>query len=231
MNKFIEISPKFLAAMAADGDGIPRLYFAGNWMLRRMFWQRLYVLNQLIRRRLQHCEHGLDFGGGSGVMLPNLAAQFRRVTLVDLQTRQARLVKAHYRLANVDIVEGDATRLDLSHSQFDAAIAADVLEHFPDLRMPVRALRRCLTPGGQLFTSVPTENWVYRLLRKLFGIEKPSDHYHTGYEVEAFLAANGFQRTHTVFVPAYMPMMPLFLISVWRVAGLEGSEPTPVPKE
>jgi len=216
--KFVEIPGEFLAQIADDSDRIPRLYYADNWVLRRTFWQRLHVLHRLMKRLLAEGGSGLDLGGGSGVMLPTLSAQFRRVTLVDLEATQAVLVKKHYDLANVEIVQGDISALDFSQSRFDAAIAADVLEHFQDLRVPVDVLKRWLAPHGLLFTSLPTENWVYQILRKVFGIQKPLDHYHTGYEVEDFLESNGFQRVRTVFVPFYIPVAPLFLVSAWRLA-------------
>jgi ubiquinone/menaquinone biosynthesis C-methylase UbiE len=120
-------------------------------------------------------------------------------------------------LENVEIVQGDVEQLDFSKSPFDAVVAADVLEHFRDLNVPVVALRRWLKPEGLLFTSLPTENWPYVVLRKVFGIEKPWDHYHTGYEVEAFLTANGFERVRTRCVPLYAPVVPLFLVSAWRL--------------
>jgi 2-polyprenyl-3-methyl-5-hydroxy-6-metoxy-1,4-benzoquinol methylase len=158
----------------------------------------------------------VDFGGGAGVFLPTLARLFRRVTLVDLETRQAALVQARYQLNNVTLVQGDAATLNFDGQRFDAAVAADVLEHFKDLEPPVRWLHQWLKPGGLLFTSLPTENWVYVLLRKVFGIEKPWDHYHTGAQVEAWLASHGFTRVRTTCVPLGVPLAPLFFITAWR---------------
>jgi len=48
MGKFIEIPRTYLAQIAEDSDRIPRLYYASNYLLRRMFWQRLYRLNWLV---------------------------------------------------------------------------------------------------------------------------------------------------------------------------------------
>jgi len=41
MSRFIEIPTDYLAQIAGDGDRIPRLYYADNYVLRRMFWLRL----------------------------------------------------------------------------------------------------------------------------------------------------------------------------------------------
>lgn len=215
MTQFIEIPGDYLARIADDSNRIPRLYYAGNVLLRRMFWRRLHTLHRLMQRQLAARASCVDFGGGAGVFLPTLSRVFERVTLVDLETRQAGLVKARYDLANVTIAQGDAAALDFSHAPFDAAVAADVLEHFKDLEPPVRWLRQWLKPGGMLFTSLPTENWVYVLLRKVFGVEKPWDHYHTGYEVEDWLARHGFTRVKTTCVPLGLPLAPLFLITAW----------------
>ena len=216
MRKFIEIPRPYLAQIAEDSDRIPRLYYASNYLLRRMFWQRLYRLNWLMDLTLKSRGSCLDFGGGSGVLLPTLAKAFRKVTLVDLEARQAEVIRNHYSLDNVEILQSDAAALDFRDTPFDAAVAADVLEHFEDLSVPVSLLRSWMKPGGMLFTSLPTENYVYVFLRKVFNVEKPWDHYHTGYEVEARLMESGFQRFKTSCVPLHFSIAPLFLISAWR---------------
>ena len=216
MTPLIEIAPEYLASIADDSDRIPRLYYTGNRILRRMFWQRLHFLNRMMERLQVRGGTCLDFGGGSGVFLPTLARRFDHVTLLDLEAGQARLVMEHFNLDRVNIIEQDASAMDFSKEPFDAIVAADVLEHFKDLDLPVPRLHRWLKPGGLIFTSLPTENWVYIFLRKVFGVEKPWDHYHTGYEVEAALALGGFRRVKTRCVPLHLPLAPLFLITAWR---------------
>lgn len=216
MTRLIQIPAEYLAAIAEGSDRIPRLYYARNRILRRMFWERLYCLNRLMQRVAHPAESCLDFGGGSGVFLPTLAQHYRTVTLLDLEARQARQVAKRYQLNNVNIVEGDAGTVQFTSRPFDAVVAADVLEHFQDLDLPVPRLHRWLKPGGMLFTSLPTENWVYLMLRKIFGIEKPWDHYHTGPEVEAHLSRSGFRRVKSSYVPLGLSVAPLFLITAWR---------------
>jgi len=214
---FIEIPSAFLQEIAQDSNRIPKLYYAKNPLLRKTFWLRLSVLARLIQKHQQDWGTCLDFGGGSGVMLPTLCARFASLTLVDLEASQAALVKDHFALKSVAIVQEDIASLNLGSVHFDAAVAADVLEHFQDLQVPIAALRRLLKPDGILYTSLPTENWLYVTLRKVFGIQKPWDHYHTGYEVEAMLKQSGFQRLQTKHVP--VRFAPLFLVSAWRRTG------------
>lgn len=171
--------------------------------------------NRMMTRYVGRWGHCLDFGGGSGLMLPTLSKRFMRMTFVDLDTEATRRIVADHELDNVEIIEGEMARLDFSQRPFDAVVAADVLEHFRDLATPTAAIGSRIAADGRLFTSLPTENWVYVALRKMFGNDKPWDHFHTGYEVEAYLGAGGFQRLASIAAPLYVHLAPLYLISAW----------------
>jgi SAM-dependent methyltransferase len=203
--EFIEIPPKFLASIATDSDRVPRMYFQVGEVARRIFWLRLRWIHRLIQRHCASRERCLDVGAGGGVFLPSLSQLFDRVVSVDLEVKEAMQVVEHFGLHNVRVVQ-----------PFDAIVAADVLEHFRDPSPAVTALRRWLAPDGTLFTSLPSENWVYVLLRVFFGIEKPPDHYHTGFELEAYLESNGFRRVQRWFVPLRVRLAPLYLVTAWR---------------
>jgi 2-polyprenyl-3-methyl-5-hydroxy-6-metoxy-1,4-benzoquinol methylase len=216
MNRLVEIPPSFLKQIAENSDRIPRLYYADNRLLRRMFWQRLHRLNWLMNRTLRSPGSCLDLGGGSGVLLPTLSKLFAKVVLIDIEARQARLVQERYGLTNVEIVQADVASLEFEPGFFDAAVAADVLEHFGELDVPLKRLHSWIRPAGMLFTSLPTESRAYVLLRKVFHVEKPWDHHHTGREVEMRLQEAGFVRDRTSHVPLHFPILPLFLVTAWR---------------
>ena len=216
MGAFVQIPDAFLASIASGCEAIPTLYFEGHPLSRRIFWQRLWSLHGLAERFADSSLSCLDFGCGGGVLLPTLSRMFPRAVGVDLEITEATKVIGHFSLENVVLVRADVGRDPFVAGSFGTAFAADVLEHFESLEVPVGALRRWLRPGGVLLTSLPTENALYRLLRKLFGIAKPDDHYHSGAEVEAFLAAHGFERLARRWVPLGLPILPLFLVSAWR---------------
>jgi 2-polyprenyl-3-methyl-5-hydroxy-6-metoxy-1,4-benzoquinol methylase len=218
VSSFVQIPNDFLASIATESERIPRLYYCGNAFSTLVFWQRLRSIHRLALRhaRLGSC---LDFGGGGGVFLPTLARSFARVVSIDLETAEAERVVAHYGLTNVTLVRGDATRAELPQAPFDAIVAADVLEHFRELEPPVAALRRWLAPAGRLFTSLPTENRLYTALRRVYGIEKPADHYHAGREVEDFLAGHGLRRIARRAIPLGVPFASLYLVSAWAHAA------------
>jgi len=128
----------------------------------------------------------LDFGCGNGVMLPTLAEHFSSVVGYDKHTEAARSLKIKLDLDNVEI--RSASDINERYwpfwdKHFDLIWASSTLEHIENLGMLAYQLHRVLKPGGQLLCLSPSENWIYRLGRKFFRLEKPKDHYHTAQEI------------------------------------------------
>ena len=214
---FIQVKANFLKAIASGNIHIPSLYYHPNLILRESFWLRLRAINYQMSQLGLKGGHCLDFGGGSGVFLPTLARRFTRVTCIDLDTTEAEALVEGYQLLNVNIVRADISAVNYSATPFEVIVAADVLEHFQELDIPISVIRQWLSPNGYLFTSLPTENWFYVLLRKLFGIEKPKDHYLKSVEVESYLKRSGFVAVKRIYLPLFIPFASLFLVTAWRI--------------
>jgi 2-polyprenyl-3-methyl-5-hydroxy-6-metoxy-1,4-benzoquinol methylase len=190
-------------------------YCSDKYLLREFFWLRLRFLYSLISQTNVGSEHCLDFGGGIGVFAPTLSSCFKQVTIIDRNADEARRLVSRMNLGNVSIVHADIASFDFEES-FDAIIAADVLEHFRELDLPIGKIAAWLKPSGVLFTSLPSENIAYRALRMIFGKEKPADHFHAAKDVERELARGGFQKMQGIYHPLYVPVLPLFYISAWQ---------------
>jgi 2-polyprenyl-3-methyl-5-hydroxy-6-metoxy-1,4-benzoquinol methylase len=192
------------------------LYHHPCVLARWFFWQRLRVIHRHLCVYAERRESCIDFGCGSGTFLPTLAGLFSSVVGVDMETVEAERLLEHYPADNVKLRAGDARSMELEQAPADVVVAADVLEHFPELGPPAATLRRWLKDDGWLFTSVPTENLCTRLTRLSVGWERPEDHYHAGRQVERFLAGQGFSRLTSSQVA---PLFPLYIVSVWRKRG------------
>ena len=223
MIPFIQIPAEFLRQIATgpqenevgDVENTPVLYFHPNPGIRISFWLRLRWIVALIDKHVEARDSVCDFGGGGGVLLPTLAGVFKRVVCVDRKLDEARQVCDHYQLDTVELVDEDISTTQREEA-FDCIVAADVLEHFKDLEVPVSVIERWLSPHGFLMTSLPTENFVYVLLRAVFRVSKPVDHYHTAAQVEQFLQARGFKAVARRYVPLRVALFPLFRITAWR---------------
>jgi 2-polyprenyl-3-methyl-5-hydroxy-6-metoxy-1,4-benzoquinol methylase len=156
-------------------------YSHRNPVINWLFWQRLRKVMEHIQRPTPY-ERVLDFGCGSGVMLPYLSQISLQVIAMDVDLLPLERVQTHIPLAkNVEVK--DATRnniSDLPTSSFDLIIALDVLEHVKDLPRTLSELLALLKQGGQLIVSGPTENILYRIGRKVAGPEYSGAYHERG---------------------------------------------------
>ena len=220
--QFEEIPPETLRQIATVSIRMPRLYFYPIRFVRKFFWARLKAIHRSMLKTVPQRGVAIDFGCGSGVFLPSLANTFDLVQGIDIEANEAKEIVNTYKLENVRLINADIYNLnDAQIEKADAIVAADVLEHFKELDVPIRRLYEWLKDDGYLFTSGPSENILTRLGRIIGRIEKPWDHYHTGYQVEQFLEQHGFQRTSSSY--HVYRIMPMYILSVWKkTAGWTG---------
>jgi 2-polyprenyl-6-hydroxyphenyl methylase / 3-demethylubiquinone-9 3-methyltransferase len=112
----------------------------------------------------------LDAGCGGGLVARELAAAGAGVVGVDRSLGSLgvarRAVGTPFRPA-----QGRLERLPFADGSFDAVVAADVLEHLPDLPAAVQELARVLAPGGSfLFDTINRTPWAW--FTAVFGLEQ-----------------------------------------------------------
>lgn len=160
-----------------DEQAIPS-YLHPNYLARWLFWQRL----SFCARFLSGLGEGscLDFGCGSGLMLPLLTRLFSRVYAVDPSLAAVRgFMDMWQRSAGTPLravrLSHDLSSAAIPHQSLKLILALDVLEHVEDLQKILADIALVLAPDGVLLVSGPTENWLYRLGRRIAGF---SGHYH-----------------------------------------------------
>jgi 2-polyprenyl-3-methyl-5-hydroxy-6-metoxy-1,4-benzoquinol methylase len=156
-------------------------YSHRNPLINWLFWQRLRKVMEHVQTSSLY-EGILDFGCGSGVMLPFLSSISKQVIAMDVDLLPLKLVQKHIPLAgNIEVKDATKTAItDLSKSSFDLIIALDVLEHVRDLPRTLNELLALLKPNGQLIVSGPTENILYQIGRKLAGPEYSGAYHERG---------------------------------------------------
>lgn len=181
-----------------------------NWL----FWQRLRKVMEYIQSPTQY-ENILDFGCGSGVMLPHLSKISKHVTAMDVDLLPLQRTQKHIPLANnVEVKDATQTSIhDLPANSFNLIIALDVLEHVHDLPRTLNELLALLKPNGRLIVSGPTENILYQIGRKLAGPEYSGAYHERGIaEIKAELRKTAsLQPIATLYQP--VPLFEIFSAS------------------
>jgi 2-polyprenyl-3-methyl-5-hydroxy-6-metoxy-1,4-benzoquinol methylase len=197
-----------------DEAGFPA-YSHPNPLINWLFWQRLRKAMDYIEAHAPY-EHALDFGCGSGVMLPFLCGVSARVTAMDIDLLPFERVRRRRAFpTNLQVHDAHALTLkDLQQASFDLIVATDVLEHVEDLSGTLNEMKELLAPGGQIVISGPTENFLYKIGRKLAGPEYSGDYHERGIlEVKHLLAG---QMKIIPIAALYQPV-PLFEVFAGRI--------------
>jgi 2-polyprenyl-3-methyl-5-hydroxy-6-metoxy-1,4-benzoquinol methylase len=196
-----------------DEAGFPA-YSHPNPLINWLFWQRLRKVMEYVEADAPY-EHILDFGCGSGVLLPFLCRISARVTAMDIDLLPFERV-SRLRTFPTNLEVRDARELalgDLPKASFDLIIATDVLEHVEDISSTLADMKTLLKPKGQIIISGPTENIFYKIGRALAGPEYSGDYHERGIlEVRDLL---GEQMQVIPIAMLYWPV-PLFDIFAGR---------------
>jgi SAM-dependent methyltransferase len=98
----------------------------------------------------------LEIGAGPGLTTDVLRRHAAHVTAVELDRELADQLAARMAGTNVEVVEGDATRLPFPAARFSSAACLTMLHHIPSAALQDAALAelgRVLRPGGVLVGS------------------------------------------------------------------------------
>ena len=218
------IPPELLNRMAdlvsaedRDEMAIPS-YLHPNSLLRWMAWRRIDEVAALYRRYFPPTAPNagatqvMDYGCGTGILFDELGQSAGRIYGVDLVLDPARLLVDEWNLDKVTLMDPDtASRLVATHS-LDAIVAAEVLEHIDPLEGTLEFLRNRLKPGGKLLVSVPTENALYRLGRRLAGFD---DHYHesNAADIHRKILASNFRELRMTRIPGPGPLAIYWVVA------------------
>jgi 2-polyprenyl-3-methyl-5-hydroxy-6-metoxy-1,4-benzoquinol methylase len=190
-------------------------YSHWNPLIRGLFWSRLRHALDLLDPRPR--EVILDFGTGTGVLLPALSARECTVYALDLFPGPAREMVRQRGLSNVTVIDNpNGTRHEFPAGSLDAIVALDVLEHFENRHSVIELFRDRLRPGGRVVVSGPTENAAYRLGRIAAGFRRKGHYHYTDiYRIRSEFERAGFRTARTRRLPAW-PLPALFYIHAFR---------------
>jgi 2-polyprenyl-3-methyl-5-hydroxy-6-metoxy-1,4-benzoquinol methylase len=201
-----------------DEMAIPS-YLHKNPLLRWMAWRRVEVLADYMREITEAIPHPkterivMDFGCGTGVFFPEEAANFGKIFGVDivLDAAQLHLQKQTYDSTTIQLTSPEQAHNIIPDQSLDVILAAEVLEHISPLDKTLEFFWQKLRPEGHLLITVPTENRLYQLGRKLSGFEK---HFHVDYaaSIHRVIQNNQFKTIGVKKIPLFSPFDIYWLI-------------------
>lgn len=178
-------------------------YCHPNLAIAGVAWWRLWIAGKLA------AEHAtgsrvLDFGASVGELrhfLPR-GTDYHFIESDDRLAEELRIL----------VPEGKRTRLSqIEYGSFDVIFALDSLEHNSNRAAIVKSLKKGLAAQGIFIVSGPTENYFYRLGRKIAGF-RGGYHEADVYDIEQEVALMFDQRSLVVGPFG----LPLFRIALWK---------------
>lgn len=205
---FVEATKKILDIEHSENldEAAFPAYSNPNPLMNFLFWERIYRVMNYIEPK-GALERVLDFGCGSGVMLPFLAKETEEVIGVDIDLEPLKKIEQYINFPkNVSFQE---TYEEVPEKSLELIIALDVLEHVDNLDKELEKFASLLASGGELIVSGPTENFLYKIGRFLAG-PSYSGHYHVRniYDIRRATPKNMTPRN----LATLYPVVPFFLI-------------------
>jgi 2-polyprenyl-3-methyl-5-hydroxy-6-metoxy-1,4-benzoquinol methylase len=199
-----------------DEMAIPS-YRHRNPVMRWMAWRRVEVVAERLQRLYADGREDrtvLDFGCGTGVLLEQALRGAHRVIGVDLVLDSARMLAAEWGL-DVELMSPDQAKEEVEPGSVDIVLAAEVLEHVEPIEEALDAFARWLKKDGTLLVSLPTENRLYRLGRRLAGFK---GHYHhdNAESIDRAIQQAGFRRRSRSYIPLPGPFAIYWVVEYVR---------------
>ena len=180
-------------------------YCHNNWLAAYVSWQRLYHAVTLAEKNCPEAERVLDFGSSVGE-LGHLLKDTNLIYEFVEQDQHA----VDYLRSRLPAARRNSLEVAPMHS-YHWVMAIDALEHNTNYGELLEKLVGKLAPGGVLVLSGPTENWFYKLGRKIAGF---TGDYHAVNIFDIESAASRILRLCDSSTISWG--LPLFRLSVWR---------------
>jgi ubiquinone/menaquinone biosynthesis C-methylase UbiE len=149
---------------------------------------------------------GVDTGTGRGIFIKCLSKKCKYVVGIDIHARLPEVKKElGSNVKNFDLACANICHMPFKDSQFDVITAIGVLEHIKETNEAIKECRRILRKNGILLVSLPVENEINYIKRKLLGIK----HTHVSSEQIIKIINKFFGK---VFVRKFPSHLPFFYV-------------------
>jgi SAM-dependent methyltransferase len=109
----------------------------------------------------------LEIGRGPSLTTDLLRTSLPRLTALEIDTTLVSSLSSRLEGSNVQVIEGDATRMPFAESEFSGAVSFTMLHHVPSRELQNKVFAevlRVLKPGGFFVGSDSIQNWLMRII-------------------------------------------------------------------
>lgn len=144
---------------------VNRLHY---WLCSSDYWRR--TVAQRLPWAIGDTDLGtnvLEIGPGPGLTTDLLRISVPRLTVLEIHAALASSLSSRLKGSNVQVIEGDATRMPFRDSEFSSAVSFTMLHHVPSQQLQNKVLAevcRVLKPGGFFVGIDSLQNWFMRII-------------------------------------------------------------------
>ena len=155
-----------------------------NPLIGFVFWNRYKTAFNFLKRHQQRYNTVLEIGTSYGFFLPSLCQIADKVIGTDIEgtlnfCKEKTLTSIKHHHSNLELKIADATRLSevIETSSCDVIVAFSVLEHIEAKEKVLEEISKCLKESGIFICELPSENWIYKLGRKVIRAKEAHEGY------------------------------------------------------
>lgn len=112
----------------------------------------------------------LEFGTGSGILLPELARHCEKLYACDVHPfmNKVQELLLQYKIKNFEVKSQGIEKTDYPDNYFDVIVGVSVLEFVTNLESAILEIKRILKPNGFFVTICPMQNRILDSLISLY---------------------------------------------------------------
>jgi 2-polyprenyl-3-methyl-5-hydroxy-6-metoxy-1,4-benzoquinol methylase len=198
-------------------------YLKGNALSRYFAWKKI---SELIKICIEFKRSKIvDYGCGCGILFPLLAKNKNTIYAIDKELFPCCEMAKILGYTDIKLLTPKKFETGIENQTIDLIIAANVLEHVPDLSSLISKFKLKLRPEGLVILCCPTENTVYKAGRRtlqLFGHRDFTGSYHrrNAADIVSQTEKCGFIRTFSKNIPG-SPLPPFYQIFHFKKLSTE----------
>jgi SAM-dependent methyltransferase len=139
-----------------------------QWLCRSDRWRS--TVAQRLPWAIDNADLGpnvLEIGPGPGLTTDLLRTSVPRLIALEIDPTLAGSLSSRLEGSNVQVIEGDATKMPFGDSEFSGAVSFTMLHHVPSRELQNKVLvevLRVLRPGGFFVGCDSLQNWFLRII-------------------------------------------------------------------